>query len=192
MEILYKPIKHWYAKIDDEGKLHIVIPTRLKNNEWFKDALIDKAEKLLTRYRKKEHIQTMDEKTVLIFWEKVAKKEIAENAKKIPPALKKILEEYALPILKEYSEKLGFKFAVANKLTIRTTKSKRWSCTVDQNISLNLSLVHLPTKYIRYVIIHEICHLKIKNHSPKFRNQVANFCPNYKLIRKEMKKMILK
>jgi predicted metal-dependent hydrolase len=99
------------------------------------------------------------------------------------------LTEYSAPILQKYSEKLWYKH---RRIIIRKTKSKWGSCTHDQNISLNLSLVHLPTKYIRYVIIHEVCHLKIKNHSKRFWALVESFCPDYKNIRKEMRKMILK
>jgi predicted metal-dependent hydrolase len=55
----------------------------------------------------------------------------------------------------------------------------------------NQSLVHLATKYVRYVVIHEVCHLKHKNHSKDFRAEVEWFLPEYKEIRREMKKMIL-
>jgi predicted metal-dependent hydrolase len=40
-------------------------------------------------------------------------------------------------------------------------------------------------------VIHEVCHLKHKNHSKDFRAEVEWFLPEYKEIRREMKKMIL-
>lgn len=187
--IQYKPIRHGYARINNEGKLIITIPNKLKNNEWFKNILLEKGNQLLARYQKKTHIQASDKESVLLFGERVPTTDIAPNTKKIPQALKEILQEYAEPILDHYSEKLGIKY---RNLTIRKTKSKRWSCTSDQNISLNLNLVHLQTKFIQYVIIHEVCHLKIKNHSSKFWALVETFLPNYKVIRKEMKKIVLK
>ncbi|HBB04649.1 TPA: hypothetical protein DCZ39_07305 [Patescibacteria group bacterium] len=78
------------------------------------------------------------------------------------------------------------------KLSIRKTNSKRGSCTHDQKFSLNLDLIYLSTKYIKYVIIHEACHLKVKNHSAKFRALVESFCPEYKQTRKELRKFIIK
>ncbi|HCB51634.1 TPA: hypothetical protein DEP21_03600 [Patescibacteria group bacterium] len=57
---------------------------------------------------------------------------------------------------------------------------------------LNLDLIHLPTKLIKYVIIHEACHLKVKNHSTKFRDLVESYCPNYKLLRKELRNLVIK
>jgi predicted metal-dependent hydrolase len=78
------------------------------------------------------------------------------------------------------------------KLTTRVTHSKWWSCTHDQKIALNLNLIHLPTQFIKYVIIHEVCHLREKNHGPKFRELVEIHCPNHKQIRKELKNFVLK
>jgi predicted metal-dependent hydrolase len=103
--------------------------------------------------------------------------------------LKDILEDYATPIFDLYSKKLWISY---KSIIFRKTTSKRGSCTHDQKFSLNLDLIHLPTKYIKYVIIHEVCHLKEKNHSKKFRALVENFCPNYKETKKELRKFVIK
>lgn len=194
-------MRNGYARIDNTGELIISIPNKLKNNESFKNALLEKGNQLLARYKKKTHILTSDKESVTLFGESVPitdfLKKSTSNVQRLPAgrqgstfnALKEIFQEYATPILDHYSDKLGIKY---KKLTIRKTKSKRWSCTSDQNISLNLNLVHLPTKFIKYVIIHEACHLKVKNHSKKFRALVETFVPDYKIIRKEMTKFIVK
>ena len=118
-----------------------------------------------------------------------SKNDIQQNKKKLMKTMQTMLVEYATPILDTYSQKLGISY---KKLIVRKTKSKRGSCTHDQKISLNLDLIHLPTKYIKYVIIHEICHLQHKNHSKKFRALVANFCPEYMQIKKELRKFVIK
>ena len=73
---------------------------------------------------------------------------------------------------------------------IRKVRSKRGSCSYDNRIMLNLSLVHLPTRLIQYVIVHEVCHLKEKNHSLAFWALVAKYCPHFKVLRKELKNQI--
>jgi predicted metal-dependent hydrolase len=103
--------------------------------------------------------------------------------------LKDILKDYATPIFDMYSKKLWISY---KSIIFRKTTSKRGSCTHDQKFSLNLDLIHLPTKYIKYVIIHEVCHLKEKNHSKKFRTLVENFCPKYKETKKELRKFVIK
>jgi predicted metal-dependent hydrolase len=79
--------------------------------------------------------------------------------------LKLKLYDVSLPILEKYSSELKIPF---NKLTIKDLKSKRGSCSGTNNITLNLKLIHLPFEFLEYVIIHEACHLKEKNHSKIF------------------------
>jgi predicted metal-dependent hydrolase len=45
-----------------------------------------------------------------------------------------------------------------------------------------------PLEVIDYVVIHELAHLKIKNHSPVFWAEVARLMPAYKQCRDWLKK----
>jgi len=200
--IIYKKIRHGYARIDKEGHLQITIPLYKKWNKSFEESLIAKGEQLLKNYNKKTHIDPIQKDNILLFGEHIPLEQFHKQyprPKKQPTPcalhpvtqriLKEILAEYASPIIEEYSKKLWYK---CKKLTIRKTSSKRGSCTYDQRLALNLDLVHLPTKYIKYVIIHEACHLKIKNHSKRFRALVESLCPNYKETKKELRKFIIR
>lgn len=171
-----------------DWKLEITIPIYLKRDKKFKEGLIIKWEQLLLKYQKRTHIQTHSKDSVMLFGELVSKKELPPH-KNLDDYLKETLAEYATPLLEKYSEMVGHKY---HKLTIRKTKTKRWSCTSQQFISLNLQLVHLPTQFIKYVIIHEVCHLPHKNHWPKFRELVEKLYPNHKQIRKELRNFILR
>lgn len=203
MKIIYKYIRNGYARIDKDGELLITIPLSKKWTE-FEKIMIKKWEKLLKRYSKRTHITPIQKDSILLFGEEVPIKNISSDYPSLSredgeagwvwkPSTKKllkiILEEYATPIIKVYSQKLGITY---QKLSIRKTRSKRWSCTHDQKISLNLDLVHLPTKYIKYVIIHECCHLKVKNHSKKFRTLVESLCPDFRELRKWLKNIAIK
>ena len=67
--------------------------------------------------------------------------------------------------LEELAELHEFRF---NKVSIRNQKTKWGSCSAKNNISLNVNLVRLPAELRDYVILHELVHTRIKNHSKKF------------------------
>lgn len=87
--------------------------------------------------------------------------------------------------LSQLSKQLGIKY---KDLKIISAKKKWGSCDNKSEIRLNYKLVMLNPEYIRYVCIHELCHIKHLNHSAKFWALVEKYCPNYKKIRSEMKK----
>lgn len=183
-EIIYTNNKNWYARIK-QGKLIISIPKILKYNKKFEQSLIENGKKLLEKHKKYDYVKVKDKDKVLLFGEFVNKTELKWNLDK---KLKEILLDYLSPIVDEYSKKLWYE---VKSVSIRKASSKRWSCSHDQKIMFSQNLVHLPTKYIKYVVIHEVCHLKHKNHSKEFWTEVEKFLPNYRETRKEMKKIII-
>lgn len=85
----------------------------------------------------------------------------------------------------DYLETRTWKLATRTGLlpTAINTKSlkSRWgSCTKTGIVNLNTSLSKAPASIIDYVIIHELCHLKIRNHSQQYWILVAKFIPDYK------------
>ena len=56
----------------------------------------------------------------------------------------------------------------------------RWgSLTKNKKIVLNINLLKTPEEIIDYIIIHELCHLKIQGHSHNFWNFLHKFVPDY-------------
>ncbi|GAB4044427.1 M48 family metallopeptidase [Spirosoma jeollabukense] len=59
--------------------------------------------------------------------------------------------------------------------------SKRWgSCTSSDTIILNPDLIKLPYTLIDYVIVHELCHTKVKSHAKEFWAELSRHMPNWK------------
>lgn len=88
-------------------------------------------------------------------------------------------EEAARQIRKvavEESRAIGVK---CKRLTVREQKTKWGSCTVDGNISFNWRLILFPPRVLRYVVVHELCHLRHFDHSIRFWRLVERHMPDY-------------
>lgn len=73
-------------------------------------------------------------------------------------------------------------------LKIRRMRSRWGVCnTKTKTVTLNLELIKRDTKYLDYVIIHELSHLIHPNHSAQFWTLVGENMPEYKKYRKEMR-----
>lgn len=55
-------------------------------------------------------------------------------------------------------------------------------------ITFNTEIFKYSKEIIDYVVIHELAHMKFMNHSQKFWDEVGIYCPNYKMLRKSMKR----
>ena len=101
---------------------------------------------------------------------------------------KQSAKEFLEGRIKELADKFGF---VYNKVTIRNQKTRWGSCSGKNNINLNMKLMNIPNHLIDYVILHELVHTKVKNHSPLFWGALDIFVGNAKSIDKELKKYSL-
>lgn len=107
--------------------------------------------------------------------------------KKINNWLEKEIYNYFLEILdseyKKFKEKIPYP-----KLKIRKMKSRWGVCNRREvSVTLNTHLMKYREEVTRYVIIHELSHFVHFDHSNRFWDLVAYYCPNYKQIKKELK-----
>jgi predicted metal-dependent hydrolase len=78
----------------------------------------------------------------------------------------------------------GFNF---NHVTIRQQKTRWGSCSPKNNISLNIKLVLLPEALLDYVLLHELVHTRIHNHSRKFWAELDKYVVDSKVIAKRLR-----
>ena len=71
-----------------------------------------------------------------------------------------------VPKLLSAAARYGFPFK--GRVAIKNNVSNWGSCSSKGNINLNMRLVLLPERLHDYVILHELCHLRHKNHGPQF------------------------
>ena len=72
-------------------------------------------------------------------------------------------------------------------ITIRAQKSRWGSCSAKGNLNFNCLLMLCPEDVRDYVVVHELCHRKELNHSPRFWAEVEKVLPGYKVQRKWLK-----
>lgn len=74
---------------------------------------------------------------------------------------RKFLPERVRTLAREY----GFTYG---RLTLKNLCSRWGSCSVTNNINLNIQLMRLPDELIDFIILHELVHTRVKNHGPRF------------------------
>jgi hypothetical protein len=75
-----------------------------------------------------------------------------------------------------------------NRVTIRNQNTRWGSCSHNNNISLNMKLVLLPEELMDYVILHELVHSRIHDHSKRFWGELDKHVGNGKLMAKRLRK----
>jgi predicted metal-dependent hydrolase len=65
-------------------------------------------------------------------------------------------------------------------LTIRGQRTRWASCSADGRMSFNWRLLLAPEEVVDYVVWHEVCHLEVHDHSPRFWRLLESRCPEYR------------
>jgi len=67
-----------------------------------------------------------------------------------------------------------------SRLTIRGQRTRWASCARSGAMSFNWRLLLAPEAVLDYVVWHEVCHLEVMDHSPRFWALLAERCPDYR------------
>jgi predicted metal-dependent hydrolase len=70
--------------------------------------------------------------------------------------------------------------------SLRHMRARWGSCSAQGHLTLNPALVRAPRECIDYVIAHELCHLKLHNHSPRFYRLLDAYIPSWRQVKQRL------
>lgn len=108
----------------------------------------------------------------------------------IDKAIKKLFKNNTEVLIKAklpyWSKVTGFDY---NKVTVRDATTRFGSCMPSKkNVYFSSRLIMLPEDKVDAIIVHELCHMKYKNHNKQFYDLAEKYIPNYKEIDKWLNK----
>jgi predicted metal-dependent hydrolase len=110
------------------------------------------------------------------------------SAEQIRDAVQAWLMRQARHVFQERLDHFASLLGVQWKKLALSNAGKRWgSARVDGSIRLNWRLVHMRLSVIDYVVAHELSHLRVMDHSPRFWNTVRSVVPDYAALRDQLK-----
>jgi predicted metal-dependent hydrolase len=98
--------------------------------------------------------------------------------------MKRQARQQALQLIERYGRETGL---LARSVTLKAMKSRWGSCGPQNDINLNWLLVLAPPSVLEYVVVHELCHIRHKNHSADFWQLVQRIMPDYQQQRSWLK-----
>jgi len=90
--------------------------------------------------------------------------------------LRKRLREDVVEIAREYGEPNGLK---PKRIEVKNQKHLWGSCGLDRVVNLNWHLIFAPKPVLEYAVVHELCHLRHRNHDKAFWGLVGSILPDW-------------
>lgn len=208
----YKKIRSIILKIKGVGNVEVSAPNRIADEKiiQFVDSKIDWIKK--NENKVQDHLDKVSKKgffngEIHYFLGEEYKIEIHDSKNyivkkfedriilQIPEATsigarERLLNSWYLSQLKEIVEDSFKKWElktglIKSKLIYEKMRGKWGFCNFKTKlISINTEIIKKDRDFIDYVVLHEICHLKIPNHGPEFKKLLNTYLPNWKKIQK--------
>ncbi len=157
-------------QIKEDGSLLVLAPYFVSEKKIFE--IIEKKSHLISK--KQQRLKNMPDPVY------ISSEEVEE--------LRKKAKTYLLPRVQLISEKTGLSYS---GVKITSAKGRFGSCNSKGSLCFSLFLMMAEPPEIDYVILHELCHTKEMNHSPRFYSLVSEFMPDYKERQMKLKSLRL-
>lgn len=94
------------------------------------------------------------------------------------------LRELLPPLLAKWEARIGRRAA---EVRVKKMKTRWGSCNAtDRRIWLNLELAKKPPQCIEYILVHELVHLRVREHDDRFRQWMDGLMPGWRRVREEL------
>ncbi|MDO4182607.1 MAG: SprT family zinc-dependent metalloprotease [Coriobacteriia bacterium] len=95
-----------------------------------------------------------------------------------------VVKAFVPPLVAKWEQVLGVR---VNKLAYRNMTSRWGSCQPGTGrVCINVRLALYPPECLEYVVVHELCHLRVHGHGPEFWALVESCLPDYRAARKKL------
>ena len=112
----------------------------------------------------------------------------AASAQQLREAAEAWFKQRARALFEERLRLYGPRLGVQHRRLSLSSARTRWgTARADGHIRLNWRLIHLPLAQIDYVVVHELAHLRVMDHSPRFWDTVGEVLPDYRERRRQLR-----
>lgn len=174
-----KKLKHTYIKILDYQNIEIRTK-RLLNQASLQSLILTKHLWIQKVFSKMLEKKSLSNEQRLFGAPLLQKLSVLELEKIYTQELRWFLESN----LEDIANLMGLSY---HCYQIKKYKTMWGCCTKDNILKFNLYLAQFHPRVIRYVLIHELAHIKHKHHRQTFWELVKNFEPEYKNLRNQLK-----
>jgi len=170
-KITKKPIKNVYLRVKED---HVeVSASHFVPKSFIEKFILKNAEHIIKKFE--------NQKYYFLFGKKYL-----NNGIDVKELYKQKTPEIVLPFVYEYAKKMNLH---PSKVSFRFNKSRWGSCSYKDSIIFNFYLAKLPVDIIEYIVVHELAHIKHKNHQKEFWSLVGEYFPDYKDRIKRLRKL---
>ncbi len=93
----------------------------------------------------------------------------------------KEFKKVSLSLIKYHLNQLKIQYGFTyNRVSVKNQRSRFASCSSQGNLNFNWQIIFFPADKFLHLLLHELTHLDIKNHSKSFYDQLGKYDPNYK------------
>ena len=199
IKIERKEVKHARIKVSEDLSVRLIAPNSFSDKEielilvqkerWIESKLAYFRSRKEPLKLQRNHILFLGERYRYFFYSELKHKVIINNTHKTirsgkelldPEIQEKWLKKEARKLILErveyFSKKYKFKY---NRVFIRSQRTKWGNCSKQKNLSFNWRLIQTPKYVIDYLVVHELAHTQIMDHSNKFWLKLKLIYPDF-------------